>query len=170
MKEEIKIALLAIIAGTLIVQTYMQWNLQDEGSPVSTITGTMNTNPSQVADASHQPTQTKHNLPPTSIKFMDESFDFANVKQDSEVKHVFKFLNTGSNPLVIENANGSCGCTVPTWPKEPIQPGAEGEIVVIYKPGKQQGKQTKTVTVVANTDPKETRVAITANVEVAPGT
>ena len=174
MKEEIKIALLAIIAGTLIVQTYMQWNSIETTTPSSTISGTLNNNPnnpSQITTANPEATApSRPSIPPTAIKFMEESFDFGTIKQDTENKHVFKFRNMGSNPLVIENAHGSCGCTVPTWPKEPVAPGAEGEIEVIYKPGKQQGKQTKTVTVSANTEPKETRVAITSEVEVPPGT
>ncbi|HRN42636.1 MAG TPA: DUF1573 domain-containing protein, partial [Vicingus sp.] len=75
--------------------------------------------------------------------------------------------NTGSEPLIIENASGSCGCTVPTFPKEPIAPGKTGEIEVVYSPGTQQGAQTKTVTITANTEPITTTLNITANVHPA---
>ncbi|MBI2967225.1 MAG: DUF1573 domain-containing protein [Bacteroidetes bacterium] len=175
MKEEIKIGLLAVIAGTLIVQTYLLWDgsgselLKGNESLAST---TINPQTDAKSDHDHiaaQVADNKPELPKTTIKFFEDAFDFGNIKQETENKHLFKFTNTGANPLVIENAHGSCGCTVPTWPKEPIPPGGTGEIEVVYKPGKQQGKQTKTVTVVANTDPKETRVAINADVEVPPG-
>lgn len=103
--------------------------------------------------------------PATSIKFKEETHDFGNVAQDTENAFSFEFTNTGLEPLVIENAKGSCGCTVPNYPKEPIMPGQSATIDVVYKPGKQQGPQTKTVTVTANTEPKNTVVKITANVQ-----
>ncbi|MBL7953116.1 MAG: DUF1573 domain-containing protein [Flavobacteriales bacterium] len=90
--------------------------------------------------------------------------DFGTVFQDSENRHVFMIKNTGDLPLVIESATGSCGCTVPEYAQEPIMPGAESEVVVIYKPGKQEGDQQKTVTIIANTDPKETVLRIKAHV------
>ncbi|MCB0431384.1 MAG: DUF1573 domain-containing protein [Flavobacteriales bacterium] len=107
--------------------------------------------------------------PSTTIKFEEDAFDFGNVKQHSTNEHIFKFKNTGSEPLVISNAVGSCGCTVPLFTKDPIAPGATGEIKVEYKPGTQKGNQTKTVTVTANTDPPQTRVNITAFVQEVPG-
>ena len=81
---------------------------------------------------------------------------------------MFKFTNTGTEPLLITNARGSCGCTVPQYPTEPIAPGATSEIKVVYKPGKQKGNQTKYVTVTANTEPAQSRLQITANVEEVP--
>lgn len=62
---------------------------------------------------------------------------------------VFKFKNTGSEPLMITNAQGSCGCTVPEWPKEPIRPGAVGEIKIKYDI-QRKGQINKTVTVTTN--------------------
>ncbi|MBX2973015.1 MAG: DUF1573 domain-containing protein [Flavobacteriales bacterium] len=105
------------------------------------------------------------NTPKTTINFAEYEHGFGNIKQDSENKHVFKFTNTGTEPLIIESATGSCGCTVPNYPKAPIPPGGTGEIEVEYKPGKQENAQTKTVTVIANTEPKETTLRITANVQ-----
>jgi hypothetical protein len=67
--------------------------------------------------------------------------------------------------LVISNAVGSCGCTVPEYPKHPIAPGETGEINVVYKPGKQEGQQNKTVTVTANTEPAQTVLRILADVQ-----
>lgn len=103
--------------------------------------------------------------PATQVAFSESSHSFGNIKQDSKNEHVFTFTNTGSEPLIISNAKGSCGCTVPNYPKEPIAPGATGEIEVVYSPGKQVGNQSKTVTVTANTDPPTTMLQISAVVE-----
>ena len=104
--------------------------------------------------------------PTTTIKFKEEIHDFGTIAQDTENAYSFEFTNTGVEPLVIENAKGSCGCTVPNYPKEPIMPGETGKIDVVYKPGKQQGPQQKTVTITANTNPKNTVVKIKADVQV----
>lgn len=176
-KEQIKIVLLAIIAGTLIIEMVMSPSINDDN----------NENP-ELVSAQTQPVNTAQSLnntpnplvqeavkiekpkgPLSVISFNEETFDFGNIKQNStDNKHVFKFTNKGSNPLIISNAKGSCGCTVPQFPKEPIPPGETGEIVVEYKPGKQKGNQRKTVTVTANTDPPDTRIAISAIVEEVP--
>lgn len=100
----------------------------------------------------------------TSIMFEKTSHDLGELLQSSENKIVFKFTNTGENPLLIQNAVGSCGCTVPSFHKKPVMPGESGEIVVVYKPGQQMGQQNKTVTVAANTDPIGTILQIKANV------
>jgi hypothetical protein len=94
--------------------------------------------------------------------------DFGKIDQQTENEHIFKFTNTGTEPLIISAAKGSCGCTVPQYPKEPIPPGEEGEIKVVYKPGKQKNKQTKRVTVTANTEPEQTVLKITAEVQELP--
>lgn len=106
--------------------------------------------------------------PTTSIEFEENSYDFGEVMDGEKVEHTYKFTNTGSEPLVISNAKGSCGCTVPQWPKEPIAPGATGEILVRFdSKGKGRvggGAQTKTVTITANTTPPDTRITIKGKV------
>ncbi|MDB2538955.1 DUF1573 domain-containing protein [Flavobacteriales bacterium] len=103
-------------------------------------------------------------LPKTAIKFATDLHEFGNVDVNSENKYSFSFKNSGSEPLKISNAKGSCGCTVPNWPKEPILPGESSEIEVVFRPSKGQAgsKQTKTVTVSANTSPENTILKITA--------
>ncbi len=102
--------------------------------------------------------------PATSMTFAQPTFDFGKIMDGEKVEHVFLFENTGSEPLVISNAKGSCGCTVPDWPKDPIKPGATGEIKVVYNSkgkGKVGGKnENKTVTITANTTPAETRIFV----------
>ncbi len=102
--------------------------------------------------------------PATSIQYMEPVFDFGSVDEGEIVKHAYKFKNTGSEPLVISNCKGSCGCTVPTWPKEPIPPGGEGEIKVEFNSKGKPGPQSKRVTVTANTMPTETFIEIKGEV------
>ncbi|RMG80208.1 MAG: DUF1573 domain-containing protein, partial [Bacteroidetes bacterium] len=58
--------------------------------------------------------------------FEEERYDFGTINQGEKVSHSFKFKNEGDADLIIASARGSCGCTVPSWPKEPIPPGGEG--------------------------------------------
>jgi hypothetical protein len=194
MKENIKIGLLGLIALTLIINTFFN----DEGpsrknasndniTPQSNIAATpspnniaspLSSNPLNPTNIN--PTQAPQTPPPapapklsesrtkTGIKFAEVAHNFGNIKQDSKNTKIFKFTNTGKEPLIIEDAKGSCGCTVPKFPKEPIKPGATGEIEVVYSPGKQQGAQTKTVTITANTNPITTTLNISAEVEIPP--
>jgi hypothetical protein len=183
MNEKIKIGLLGVIAIALVGNAYLLYN---DGGPISDPADSKalferssgNTAVSDETSArkramekanSVDPMKTKDvsktsNLPATTIAFIEDSHDFGTVQQDSENKKVFTFTNEGNEPLIIEKAKGSCGCTVPTYPKEPIPPGGTGEIEVVYKPGKQKNKQTKNVTITANTTPVNTVLTITANV------
>ena len=87
------------------------------------------------------------------IKFTEEVFDFGKITQGEKVSHAFTFKNTGTKNLIISGASGSCGCTVPEWPKEPIKPGAGGTINVVFSSEGKSGLQEKTVTVVTNCEP-----------------
>lgn len=83
--------------------------------------------------------------------------DFGKIVQNKPVTYVFEFTNTGDSPLVITNAQGSCGCTVPSYPKEPIGPGEKGEIKVSFNAAS-MGVFNKTVTITANTDKPATLI------------
>jgi hypothetical protein len=174
MKDKIQIALLSVIAVALVVLAIGQFSGKQDAEAGIVAAGpsgkvAASVDPSKPADPTFDPlsnaTPPVDNTPKTTVNFTQYEHDFGNIKQDSENKHVFKFTNTGSEPLIIETANGSCGCTVPNYPKAPIPPGGTGEIEVEYKPGKQENAQTKTVTVIANTEPKETTLRIKANVQ-----
>jgi hypothetical protein len=106
--------------------------------------------------------------PTTTMEFSETTFDFGEVPEGEKVSHVYKFTNTGSEPLIISNAKGSCGCTVPEWPKEPIAPGAASEIKVVFDSkgkGSVDGKpQSKRVTITANTDPVNSYLTIKGKV------
>ena len=106
-----------------------------------------------------------------AFKFTNEGetvWDFGTIKQGDSPEFTFTFQNTGSEPMIISNAKGSCGCTVPQWPKEPIAPGATGEINVKFASGKKKGAQNKTVTLTANTTPPTTKLRVTGLIEEVP--
>lgn len=83
------------------------------------------------------------------MTFETEVIDYGTIPQNADGVRTFTFTNTGSAPLIISNAKGSCGCTVPTWPKEPINPGQTGEIKVKYATNR-LGPINKSVTVNSN--------------------
>lgn len=91
------------------------------------------------------------------VSFDKEVHDYGNVKQGGNGECEFKFTNTGTEPLIISDAKGSCGCTVPEWPKTPIKPGETASIKVKYDT-KRVGPINKTVTVTSNatTEPTKT--------------
>lgn len=104
---------------------------------------------------------------PTSkanIEFEESSKDFGDIFQGDKVTHVFKFKNTGTEPLVLSNVITSCGCTATEWPREPIAPGATGEINATFNSKGKMGKQNKIITVVSNSMGGSAKVSIISNV------
>ena len=87
-----------------------------------------------------------------SISFDKKEYDFGTVNEGEIVETVFKVTNTGATDLVITNATGSCGCTVPVWPKAPIKSGETGDIAVKFNTSGKPNRQMKTVTLTANTE------------------
>jgi hypothetical protein len=122
----------------------------------------------QAAPATTNTPEVKPEGPLPEFSFNEESHDFGTIKEGDKVEHVFNFTNTGNAPLIISKATGSCGCTVPEWPKEPIAVGEKGEIKVIFDSRKKPGNQNKTVTITSNTFPKQKKIKIRANVTPAP--
>jgi hypothetical protein len=96
---------------------------------------------------------TKTTLPKVEgagMVFVSETIDYGTVAANSDGKREFVFTNNGNKPLIITNATGSCGCTVPTYSKEPIAPGAKGVIGVKYDTSRAGQPFTKTVTITSN--------------------
>ncbi len=83
------------------------------------------------------------------IEFSKDVHDYGDVKYGADGTCSFEFKNTGNAPLIISNAKGSCGCTVPEWPKEPINPGQSASIKVKYDT-KRPGAINKSVTITSN--------------------
>jgi Protein of unknown function (DUF1573) len=91
------------------------------------------------------------------MEFATDIMDYGTIKKGSERVRHFTFKNTGTEPLIISNATGSCGCTVPTYPKEPIMPGASASIDVNYDT-QREGPFTKTVTLTTNAEGQESKL------------
>lgn len=90
--------------------------------------------------------------------------DFGVIDEGTIVEHTFNFTNTGTSPLIITNAKGSCGCTIPKWPKDPIAPGATGSLVVSFNSNGKPNIQNKQVTITANTEKGKEILKIKASV------
>jgi hypothetical protein len=99
------------------------------------------------------------------IKFLETQFDFGDIEQGEVVEHVFAFENTGNQPLVLSNVMTTCGCTVPAWPREPIAPGANGELKVKFNSRGKIGIQNKVITIVSNAVNQRERIKIVTNVK-----
>lgn len=127
-----------------------------EGDSTTTANGgPATTPPTDPMDPNATTAEPVSNMPPTSVEFMEESHNFGEVAEGDKVEHVFKFKNTGSNPLKVNNVKPSCGCTTPDWSKEEIAPGKEGFVKVEFDSKGKRGVQKKSVTVTfENTDPK----------------
>lgn len=99
------------------------------------------------------------------ITFEEEEHDFGTIKAGEVVSYAFTFTNTGDADLIIATTKASCGCTVAEFPKQPLKPGEKGNIEVSFDSSGRSGKQSKTVTVKANTEPVLTKIKITAEIE-----
>ena len=96
------------------------------------------------------------------MTFDEREHDFGTISEGETVEHTFTFTNTGNAPLVVTNAKGSCGCTVPTWSKEPIAPGESGTMVVKFNSNGKPNQQIKTVNITANTEAGKELIKIKA--------
>ena len=108
-------------------------------------------------------------LPKTSVEFSKTVIEFGDITQGDKVSETITFTNTGNEPLIISSAKGSCGCTVPKWPKAPVPPGESAEMEIEFSSKGKSGQQNKTVTIQANTDPNPTRLTVKGNVLVPEG-
>ena len=92
------------------------------------------------------------------MDFEDTVLKFGEVDAGAMIEHTFNFTNTGKVPLIINDARSTCGCTVPEWPKELIQPGERSAIKVKFNTTNMRKKQRKPVIITANTYPSETKL------------
>lgn len=99
------------------------------------------------------------------ISFDVKEHDFGKINEkDGSVTYVFNFTNKGNAPLVISRVQASCGCTTPTWSKEPIEPGKKGAVTVTYNTANRPGMFTKTITVYSNDALEQTVLIIKGEV------
>lgn len=99
------------------------------------------------------------------VKVEKTIYEFGEITQGEKVTYTFKFKNVGKTPLIITNATASCGCTQPEYPKEPVKPGADGEIKVTFDSTGKLGLQDKVVTITSNANPKFDELHLVGNVK-----
>lgn len=102
----------------------------------------------------------------TSIKFDKEVYDFGECKEGDKISKTLEFTNTGKLPLIINQAYGSCGCTVPKYDKEPVLPGKKGKLQIEFDSKNRAGANTKSVMIEANTNPPITTISFSIIVNV----
>lgn len=118
-----------------------------------------------------QPTKTKVTAPQEqaksgpAISFESTEHNFGDIKQGDVVEHTFTFTNTGNQPLIIERVDVTCGCTSPSWTKEPVMPGKTGTVKARYNSAGNLGQQKKAVTIHSNAVDGVARVYIVTNVK-----
>ena len=102
------------------------------------------------------------------FKFDKTEHDFGTINEGDVVETVFAFTNVGKSELIITSAKGSCGCTVPEWPKEPIMPDEAGEIKVKFNSYRKPNLQQKQITLRTNTEGGKEILKIRAQVTPSP--
>lgn len=101
----------------------------------------------------------------TVLEFPEPTFNFGKIKEGDVVAHSFHFKNAGKAPLLIISATASCGCTVPSFPKEPVAPGGEGDIVVKFDSHHRSGHQQKSIMITSNAERDRMPVGFVVDVE-----
>ena len=133
--------------------------LENGGSPTVT-PGTQSQNtPTEQPVADQKPEG-----PLPVLQFEKTEHDFGTIKEGQKVSFTYKFKNTGEAPLIIQNAQPSCGCTAPDWTREPIPAGGTGFVKAEFDSKGKPGIQNKTITVTANTWPKTMTLKFKASV------
>ncbi len=100
-----------------------------------------------------------------AITWEKNTHEFGDIIQGDKVHHIYKFVNTGSEPLIITNVEVTCGCTIPKgWPRDPIMPGDKGVLEVLFNSSGKFGRQNKVVTVVSNAALGNSQLMFSANI------
>jgi hypothetical protein len=124
--------------------------------------------PTTVTPAPPPPPPAKVNPDAGKFKFTEETHDFGEVPEGPLAEYDFEFKNVGKEPIIIQEAHGSCGCTVPKWPQEPILPGKKGVIHVAYTSAGRPGPINKDVTINSNAQQSPMVLHIRGNVKPKP--
>lgn len=172
MSNGLKVGLLVVIAGALGVLGYTQFKKSSSEIESRTVESTaMNAETTAGTDAAAadgevktEPGKLSEGRAKTKITFDKTEHDFGTINQGDQVECTFKITNSGNEPLIIEEAHGSCGCTVPDYPKDPIPAGQTRDMKVKFNSAGKKGKQSKTVMITANTEPIQSVVTIHAEV------
>lgn len=117
-----------------------------------------NTNASIIRNPMTEKTEEIDSSSLAIITFSEDRYNFGELDEGGKVEHTYSFTNTGKVSLVINDVRSTCGCTVADWPRVIIPPGKQGEIVVKFDSKNKAGKQSKPITIIANTIPAKTKI------------
>ncbi|MCU0356742.1 MAG: DUF1573 domain-containing protein [Cyclobacteriaceae bacterium] len=98
------------------------------------------------------------------LTFEKNTHDFGDIFQGDKAEYVYKFTNTGNEPLIISNIQVTCGCTAPEYTKMPVPPGGKGEIKIVFNSAGKYGRQNRTSTVISNAVNDENTISFVANI------
>jgi len=146
----------------ILLLSFVFVQCKDEKKPVGVPDNALN--PDVMKNPASASGKTNDKLP--AFAFSERSHEFGEIVQGEKVSCSFQFKNVGDADLLISSATGSCGCTVPEYPKDAIHPGGSGVIKVTFDSSGKQGHQDKKVTLVANTIPNSQVLTITATVDI----
>ena len=149
-------AKLFLAFATSLLMLGCSQDAKDDGTISSSVINIPETASGKVAAVGSSPVMT----------FAEETHDFGKITQGETVTCFFAFRNDGGSDLVISGAQGSCGCTIPDYPKVAIKPGAESKIDVKFESSGKSGLVKKTVTLVTNCTPSTKVLTIMATVDV----
>jgi hypothetical protein len=97
------------------------------------------------------------------IGWVEQTYNFGEILEGDKVDHIFKFTNTGREPLIITNIEVTCGCTTPKgWPRDPIPPGGDGEFTISFNSAGKLGKVVKVIRVISNATNANNQVTLEA--------
>ena len=151
-KTTINFIILVIVLGTVACK---HGEKGEDATKISTdVINVPNTSSGVKAEAGSAPIMT----------FTEEKHDFGKITQGEKVSYSFTFKNTGGSDLVISSAQGSCGCTVPTYAKGPVKMGEESKIDVVFDSDGKSGLVQKTITLVTNCNPSTKVLTITSTI------
>lgn len=166
MKKVILLLALAVMAGNVAEAKDKKKKKNDDGAKPALQVNDNTTLSTAAPDKAAAPV---NNLKPEDMAFTDMTLDFGTVQEGPDATGKFTFTNKGKEPLTIQKAQASCGCTVPSYSKDPVAPGQTGTIdVAFHTLGKPAGAFQKTITVTSNAGSKV--LTIKGNLEKAPTT
>lgn len=171
--KKVLLLLSAVVLSTgySFAQDHSNHDGHNHGTPTATTSTAVGTKPASQTTAQQQAIVNADDKPSTTLTvenlaFESEVHDFGNVPEGPAAEYEFTFKNTGKEPINLQTVNASCGCTTPTWSKEPVLPGKTGIVKASYGTDKRPGGFTKSITVVSNAGTKV--LTIKGTVEPAP--
>lgn len=165
---KVTIKLLSVLALAVLIMSCKdrasEKRIAELESRIAQMEGNKNTATATPTAAPEAAAEQKPEGPLPVISFERTDHDFGTITEGQKVSYTYKVKNSGEAPLIIQSAQPSCGCTVPTWTKDPIPVGQSGFVTAEFDSGGKPGINNKTITITSNTWPKVTTLRFKAMV------